>query len=75
VILMAGKLPLNRSILKEYSLSHYAIRSQKDSCLYDDVYVFMSKHGGRVDDLVSKLLCDDFILPRYTDHSYPFRRR
>jgi len=71
---MARNYPLNRSKLKEYSLSHYAIRSEKDSCLYDDVYVFMARHGGRMDILVSKLLNDDFILSRYTDHSYPFRR-
>jgi hypothetical protein len=68
---MVRKYPLNRSKLKEYSLLHYAIRSQKDSCLHHDVYDFMAKHGGRVDDLVSKLLNDDFTLSRYTDHSYP----
>lgn len=72
---MVRKFPLNRSRLKEYSLSHYAIRSEKDSCLYDDVYDFMAKRGGRTDDLVSKLLNDDFISSRYTDPSYPFRRR
>jgi len=71
---MVRKLPINRSRLKEYSLSHYAIRSEKDSCLYDDVYNFMAKHGGRMDILVSKLLNDDFTLSRYTDPSYPFRR-
>ena len=71
---MVRKFPLNRSKLKEYSLSHYAIRAQKDSHLHDDVYDFMAKHGGRMDDLVSKLLNDDFILSRYTDPSYPFRR-
>ena len=69
---MRRKYPLNRSRLKEYSISRYAIRYEKDSCLYDDVYDFMAKRGGRVDDLVSKLLNDDFILSRRTDHSYPF---
>ena len=69
---MVRKYPLNRSRLKEYSLSHYAIRSEKDSRLYDDVYDFMAKHGGRMDILVGKLLNGDFTLSRYTDHSYPF---
>ena len=68
---MARKYPLYRSRLNEHSLSHYAIRSKKDSCLYDDVNDFVAKHGGRLDALVGKLLSGDFTLSRYTDPSYP----
>jgi hypothetical protein len=69
---MGRKYPRNRSWLDEYSTYHYAIRFEKDSRLYDNVNDFMAKHGGRVDDLVSKLLNDEFVLSSYTDHSYPF---
>jgi hypothetical protein len=69
---MDRKYPLNRSILKEYSLYHYAIRSEKDSSLYDDAGDFMVKNGDRVDALVTKLLNNDFIFSRYADPSYPF---
>ena len=71
---MRRTFPVYRSKVKEYSLSQYAIRDRKDSCLYDDAGDFMVKHGSRVDTLVAKLLNDDFILSRYTDHSYPFQR-
>jgi hypothetical protein len=69
---MARSFPLYRSVRKEHSFAQYAIRAKKDLCLYDDVEDFISKHGGRLDVLVGKLLNDDFTLSRYTDPSYPF---
>lgn len=61
------KYPLNRSVRKEYSIAGYAARASKDSRLHDDVGDFMAKRGGRVDDLVDKLLNGDFTSSRYTD--------
>ena len=68
---MSMKYPLNRSKLKEHSIYHYAIRSEKDSCLYNDVGDFMTKHGDNIPCLVDKLLNNDFVLARYTDPAYP----
>lgn len=68
---MTMKYPLNRSIRKEYSIYHYAIRSEKDSCLHNDVDDFMTKHGDNIPRLVDKLLNNGFVLARYTDPAYP----
>jgi len=64
--------PIYISVRKEHSLSRYALRVRRDSCLHDDAEDFMAKYGDRVDLLVGKLLNNDFILARYTDPSYPF---
>jgi len=68
---MTMKYPLNRSIRKEYSIYHYAIRSEKDLCLHNDVGDFMTKHGDNIPRLLDKLLNNDFVLARYTDPAYP----
>jgi len=64
--------PVYISVRKEHSLSRYALRAMKDSCLQDDVEDFMAKNGDRLDILVGKLLKNEFTLSRYTDPSYPF---
>jgi hypothetical protein len=64
--------PTYISVRKEHSLTRYAIRFRKDSCLHDDVEDFMAKNGNRLDVLVRKLMNNDFTLSRYTDPSYPF---
>ena len=69
---MGRSYPIYISVRKEHSLSRYALRVWKDSCLHDDVEDFMAKNGDRVDVLVGKLLNNDFIFSRYTDPSYPF---
>jgi len=64
--------PIYISVRNEHSLSRYALRARKDSCLHDDVEDFMAKNGDRLDLLVTKLLSNDFFLLRYTDPSFPF---
>jgi hypothetical protein len=63
--------PIYISKRKEYSFVRYAIRIVKDNCLHDDVEDFMTKQGGRLDCLADKLVNKEFVLSRYTDHSYP----
>jgi hypothetical protein len=69
---MGRYYPVYISVRKEHSLTYYATRARKDSCLYTDVEDFMAKHGARLDVLVGKLLSNEFALPRYTDPTYPF---
>ena len=69
---MGKTYPIYISVRKEHSLSRYAIRAKKDSCLHNDVEDFMAKNGERLDVLVGKLLNNDFTLLRYTDPSYPY---
>ena len=69
---MGKSYPIYISVRKEHSLTRYALRARKDSCLHDDIEDFMAKNGDRVDVLVGKLLNNDFFLSRCTDPSYPF---
>lgn len=62
---------INKSIRRSSSLSRYAIRLHKDTCLHNDVEEFMTYRQKSVSDLVDKLLKNDFVLARYTDPKYP----
>jgi len=59
------------SIRKASSLSLYAIRAKKDTCLHDDVEYFMLRHQHSTSRLVDKLLNDDFVFTRISDSEYP----
>jgi hypothetical protein len=67
VIFVDNTIALTKAKLKEYSLTSFAYRAKKDSCLHDDVVNYITKHDTSLDNLVNMLLNNHFSSLRQTD--------
>jgi hypothetical protein len=63
--------PIYVSKPKEHSFARFAMRTKKDTCLYNDAENFMAKRPANLNGLVNMLLDNRFSHARYTDPEYP----